>query len=75
MTLAFKVFINIGEAKRNHLDEREPATGSVAEIIDDLKRIRDLGFGEIVVRARNASTLEETRRQIDRFATEIAPKV
>jgi probable F420-dependent oxidoreductase len=75
MTLAFKVFINIGEAKRNHHDEREPATGSVAEIVDDLKRIRDLGFGEIVVRVRGSASLEDTRRQIDRFATEIAPKV
>jgi hypothetical protein len=69
------VFINIGEAKRNHYDEREPATGSVSEIIDDLKRIRDLGFGEIVVRVRGSASLEDTRRQIDRFATEITPKV
>ncbi|MGE0700425.1 MAG: LLM class F420-dependent oxidoreductase [Hyphomicrobiaceae bacterium] len=75
VSLVFKVFINIGQAKRNQHDEREPATGSVAEIIDDLKRIRDLGFGEIVVRVRGAPTLEDTRRQIDRFATEIAPKV
>ena len=75
ITLAFKVFLNIGEAKRNHHDEREPATGSVAEIIDDMKRIRDLGFGEIVVRVRGGTSLEATRREIDRFATEIAPKV
>jgi probable F420-dependent oxidoreductase len=73
--LAFKIFINMEEAKRNHHDEREPATGSVPEIIDDLKRIRDLGFGEIVVRVRSSDSLEDTRRQIDRFATEIAPKV
>ena len=75
ISLVFKVFINIGQAKRNQHDEREPATGSVAEIIDDLKRIRDLGFGEIVVRVRGAASLEATRQEIERFATEIAPKV
>lgn len=75
VSLVFKVFINIGQAKRNQHDEREPATGTSAEIIDDLKRIRDLGFGEIVVRVRGSSSLEDTRVQIDRFATEIAPKV
>lgn len=74
LTLAFKIFINIGQAKRNPYDEREPGTGSVAEIVDDLKRIRGMGFGEIVVRSRGA-TLAEMREQIDRFATEIAPKV
>jgi len=75
LKLVFKVFLSIGEAKRNHQDEREPATGSVAEIIDDLKRIRDQGFAEIVVRVRGSDSLEHTRQQIDRFATEIAPKV
>lgn len=75
LSLVFKAFINIGTAKRNQHDEREPATGSVAEIIDDLKRIRDLGFGEIIVRVRGAATLEATRREIDRFVSEIAPKV
>jgi alkanesulfonate monooxygenase SsuD/methylene tetrahydromethanopterin reductase-like flavin-dependent oxidoreductase (luciferase family) len=73
--LVFKVFLNIGEPKRNQHDEREPATGSVSEIIDDLKRLRDLGFGETIVRVRTAPTLEATREQIDRFAAEIAPKV
>ncbi|MDX2156552.1 MAG: LLM class F420-dependent oxidoreductase [Hyphomicrobiaceae bacterium] len=73
--LVFKVFLNIGQPKRNQYDEREPATGTVAEIVDDLKRIRDLGFGEIVVRVRGVATLDETREQIDRFATDIAPKV
>lgn len=73
--LVFKVFLNIGEAKRNQYDEREPATGSVSEIIDDLKRLRDLGFGETIVRVRAAPTLEATRTQIDRFVSDIAPRV
>ena len=75
ISLVFKVFINIGQAKKNQHDEREPATGTPAEIIDDLKRIRDMGFGEIVVRVRGSASLEDTKVQIDRFATEIAPKV
>lgn len=75
VSLVFKAFINVGQAKRNQHDEREPATGTVGEIIDDLKRIRDLGFGEIVVRVRGTATLEATREQIDRFAGEIAPRV
>ena len=49
-------------------------TGTPAQIIGDLKRIRDLGFGEIVVRSRGA-TLAETREQIERFVGEIVPKV
>jgi len=75
VSLVCKVFLNIGEPKRNQYDEREPATGTVTEVIDDLKRIRDLGFGEIIVRVRGAGTMEATLAQIDRFVTEIAPKV
>ena len=74
IALDFKVFVSIGEAKRSRFDDREPGTGSEADIIDDLKRIRDLGFGRILVRSR-AGTLDEMRRQIDRFVTAIAPKV
>ncbi len=74
IALDFKVFVNIGEPKRSRFDDREPGTGSEADIIDDLKRIRDLGFGRILVRSR-AGTLDEMRRQIDRFVTVIAPKV
>jgi len=73
--LVFKIFLNIGEPKRNQYDEREPATGSIGEIVDDLKRLRDLGFGETIVRVRAAPTLEATLEQIDRFASDIAPKV
>ena len=74
LTLSFKMFINIGEAKRGRFGDREPGTGTVAQIIDDLKRLRGQGFGEIIVRSRGA-TLDETRAQIDRFVSEIAAKV
>ena len=74
IALDFKVFVSIGEPKRSRFDDREPGTGSETDIIDDLKRIRDLGFGRILVRSR-AGKLDEMRRQIDRFVTAIAPKV
>ena len=53
---------------------REPGTGSVAEIIDDVKRLFDLGFTKIIVRNRGSTTAELTT-QIDRFVAEIVPKV
>ncbi|MBS0244010.1 MAG: TIGR03619 family F420-dependent LLM class oxidoreductase [Proteobacteria bacterium] len=75
MRLAFKVFLNIGEPKQNADGGREPATGSISEIVDDLQRIRELGFGEIIVRVRGSASLDDTRRELDRFANEVAPKV
>jgi alkanesulfonate monooxygenase SsuD/methylene tetrahydromethanopterin reductase-like flavin-dependent oxidoreductase (luciferase family) len=74
LTLSFKMFFNIGEAKRGRFGDREPGTGTAAEIIDDLKRLRALGFGEIIVRSRGG-TLEHSREQLDRFVAEIVPKV
>ena len=74
LTLAYKLFLSIGEAKRSAFDAREPGTGSAAEIIDDVKRLFELGFTKIIVRNRG-STVAELKDQIDRFATEIVPKV
>src|SRR6185436_14273928 len=44
LSLAYKLFLSVGEAKRSRFDAREPGTGSVAEITDDIKRLFDLGF-------------------------------
>ena len=74
LTLVYKIFLGIGEPRRGAFAGREPGTGSVAEITDDLKRLRDLGFGKIIVRYRGASASEQMR-QIDRFVSEIAPGV
>jgi probable F420-dependent oxidoreductase len=74
LLLAYKMFLNIGEAKRSAFDGREPGTGSVAEIADDLKRLFELGFQKIIVRYRG-SNATELRSQIDRFGTEIALKM
>lgn len=72
--LAFKVFINIGEARASIFGGREPGTGTPADITDDLKRIRDLGFTRFIVRNRGGS-LGEIRAQFTRFVDEIAPRV
>jgi probable F420-dependent oxidoreductase len=74
LTLVYKIFLGIGEPRRGAFAGREPGTGSVAEITDDLKQLRDLGFGKIIVRYRGASASEQMR-QIDRFVSEIAPGV
>ena len=73
-SLVYKAFLSIGEAKRGPFDAREPGTGSLAEITDDIKRLFDLGFQKIIVRYRGSSAAEQMR-QIDRFVTEIVPKV
>jgi probable F420-dependent oxidoreductase len=74
LSLVYKIFLNIGEANRGRSGERETGTGSAEDIIDDLKRIYDLGFERVVVRYRGTSS-EELRRQIDRFVTDIVPKI
>jgi probable F420-dependent oxidoreductase len=73
LSLAYKLFLNIGDAKRSAFDAREPGTGSVAEISDDIKRLFELGFSKIIVRYRGSNAADLTR-QIDRFVTEIVPK-
>jgi len=73
-SLAYKAFLSIGEAKRGPFDAREPGTGSLAEITDDIKRLFDLGFQKIIVRYRGNSAADQMR-QIDRFVGEIVPKV
>jgi probable F420-dependent oxidoreductase len=74
LTLTYKLFLNIGEAKRSAFDAREPGTGSVAEIRDDIKRLFDLGFTKIIVRYRG-SNATDLKGQIDRFATEIVAAI
>lgn len=73
INLSFKIFLNIGEPKRSRYDAREPGTGSIEQITDDLKRLFDLGFSRIVVRYRGASAAEMSR-QIDEFVETIVPK-
>jgi probable F420-dependent oxidoreductase len=74
LQLVYKVFLDIGAAKRNKFGQREPGTGSADEIVADLKRLTELGFRHFVVRYRGTSA-DELKRQIDRFVAEIVPKV
>lgn len=74
LQLTYKMFLSIGEAKRSRFDTREPGTGSVTEIIDDVKRIAGLGFTRFVVRYRGQGA-DNQRQQLDRLANEIVPKV
>ena len=74
LSLTYKIFLNIGEAKRSRFDAREPGTGSLEEITGDLRALFELGFTRVIVRYRGTDA-DELRRQIDRFAKEIVPKV
>ena len=74
LALTYKLFLDIGEPKRSRFDEREPGTGSAAQVIDDLKAVRDLGFSRIVVRHRGDNARRQ-REQIERFVSAIVPKV
>ncbi len=74
LSLTFKMFFDIGEARRGRYGDREPGTGTPDQIIDDLKRLREQGFSEIIVRSRGG-TLDRIRSKIDRFVSEIAPRV
>lgn len=74
LSLNYKMFLDIGAAQRGRFDEREPGTGTPDEIIDDIQRIFALGFQRIIVRQRGR-TAGEVTRQIERFITQIAPKV
>lgn len=74
LSLTYKMFLGIDQPKQSRFDAREPGTGTVSEIIDDLKRIFELGFTRIVVRYRGQGA-DEQKRQLDRFVNDIVPKV
>ena len=74
LKLAYKIFLGIDMPKRSRFDAREPGTGSVEEITDDLRQLLALGFTRIIVRYRGNGA-DALKRQIDRFVTEIVPKL
>lgn len=74
LCLHHKLFINIDSAVAAKDGGREPGTGSAGQIIDDFKRIHDLGYRGFIVRYRGEDAAEQ-QRQISRFAAEIAPKI
>lgn len=74
LTLYHKLFINIGEARQAANGSRDPGTGSKADIIDDLRRLVDLGYAGVVVRYRGREA-EEQRNQMRIFISDIMSKV
>jgi probable F420-dependent oxidoreductase len=74
LSLSHKLFINIGEARRGVDGSRDPGTGSEADIVDDLRRLVDLGYSRTIVRYRG-SDAEEQRQQLRIFISNIIPKV
>ncbi len=74
LSLSHKLFINIGEARKGADGDRDPGTGSQTEIVDDLRRLVDLGYRHVIVRYRG-SDAEEQRKQLNIFISHIIPKV
>jgi probable F420-dependent oxidoreductase len=74
LSLCHKLFINIGEARTGADGSRDAGTGSQAEIVDDLRRLVDLGYSRVIVRYRG-SDAEEQRQQLHSFIAHIIPKV
>jgi probable F420-dependent oxidoreductase len=74
LSLVYKLFLQIGEAKRGPAGARETGTGSVAEIADDVRRLFDLGFQKIIVRCRGASAAD-VMDQVARFSDMVLPAV
>lgn len=74
LTLAHKVFLSIGQARQDAAGQREVGTGSPTEIIEDLQRLADLGYHNVIVRYRGSDAVAQ-RTQLNTFLTEIMPKV
>ena len=74
LSLSHKLFINIGEARIGADGSRDAGTGSQADIVDDLRRLVDLGYSRIIVRYRG-SDAEAQRKQLHIFITNIIPQV
>ena len=74
LSLCHKLFINIGEPRRGADGSRDAGTGSAADIVDDLRRLVDLGYDSCIVRYRGSDAAAQ-RQQLQHFLTDIMPKV
>ena len=74
LSLSHKLFLNIGEARIGADGSRDAGTGSEAEIVDDLRRLVDLGYDRVIVRYRG-SDAEAQRQQLRMLIERIMPKV
>jgi probable F420-dependent oxidoreductase len=73
LDLTYKIFLDPGQPKRSKFDDREPGSGTIEQIVDDLKAVFGLGFRRIVMRYRGAAVTQ--RSEISRFVEEIVPRV
>jgi probable F420-dependent oxidoreductase len=74
LSLSHKLFINIGEARPGMDGSRDAGTGSEADVVDDLRRLLDLGYSRVIVRYRGTDA-EEQRQQLQSLLSHILPKV
>lgn len=74
LQLTYKLFLSIGEARPGMNGAREPGTGSRDQIVDDLKRLSDMGFSHFIVRYRSDGEAEQ-KAQIARFVEDIIPRI
>jgi len=74
LSLCHKLFINIGEARRGTDGSRDAGTGVQADIVDDLRRLIDLGYSRLIVRYRG-SNADEQLKQLRIFIENIIPQV
>tara|TARA_B100000676_G_scaffold313418_1_gene394476 strand:+ start:3140 stop:4090 length:951 start_codon:yes stop_codon:yes gene_type:complete len=72
--LCHKLFISIGQEQPDLQGERKMGTGSVQDITDDMKRLRDHGYRSIIFRYPEFSIVEQNR-QFDILADKIMPKI
>jgi len=73
LSLCHKLFINIGEARTDAHGNRDPGTGTPADIVDDLRRFADLGYDRFIVRYRG-NDAEAQRQQLRIFISDIMSK-
>src|SRR5215510_710042 len=74
LSLNHKLFISVGEARTGADGSRDAGTGSQADILDDLRRLVELGYSRVIVRYRG-NDAEEQRRQLRIFIDNIIPKI
>jgi probable F420-dependent oxidoreductase len=74
LSLVHKLFIDIGGARKGADGSRDPGTGSQADVVDDLRRLVDLGYTSVIVRYRGGDA-EEQHKQLQIFIDDIIPKV
>lgn len=72
--LCHKLFLSVGEERRGLDGGREPGTGSIEAITDDIKRLRDLGYRTLIFRYYGTDPVEQMR-QFGALAEKIRPQL